>query len=312
MDNIIWFLLGGVVVPVALIAAGVLMGWYYLKKSSVQLAKSKTAKAKVALVPARKEKTSEKGVMVLRFPKAEARDPFRAFASDVDETLKVLDTIDKVVVIVNSPGGAATSFGYAYAQMERLRATGLEVISVVDEVAASGGYLLILASTRIIGAEWAVFGSVGVVAFVPNVREAAAKLGIKTREYTPASAPRKRTVSLYDNATPEDEAAFLEKLSSLHEQFKGAVLKWRPQVSVDLLNGDTWTGEEAIKNGLIDEIGTSNEVLFRLNEAQDLYVVNDEVDPIERLFKRVGVAMADRFGERVIEAMQPGMNEPRL
>jgi len=78
---------------------------------------------------------------------------------------------DEVLVILNSGGGTVTGYGLAAGQLARLKEKGLKLTIAVEEVAASGGYMMSCVADRIIASPFAVIGSIGVIGEIPNFYE---------------------------------------------------------------------------------------------------------------------------------------------
>ena len=90
-------------------------------------------------------------------------------AALVDEIIVNKEKFSQAVVVVNSPGGAVAEYGLLYAELERLRNQNIPLTVCIDTYGASGGYLMSLPANKIVAAPFAIVGSVGVVAFVPNI-----------------------------------------------------------------------------------------------------------------------------------------------
>lgn len=185
----------------------------------------------------------------------------------VDELLINKEHFSEVVVRIDSPGGAVPHYGHAFAEMERLRESGLRLVVCIDVVAASGGYLMSLPAHHIVAAPFAFVGSVGVMAFVPNFRGLLADFKVNPRTFT--AGKYKRTVTLTDEATPEEIAVFQSQLEAIHRMFVGALQKYRPQSNIDMVaTGEHWTADESrrLNLELVDEVGTSATYLLKKNE----------------------------------------------
>lgn len=177
---------------------------------------------------------------------------------------------DEVLVCIESPGGMVHGYGLAASQLLRLREKGLRVTVSVDKVAASGGYLMACTAHTIIAAPFAILGSIGVVAQVPNFNKLLKKHNVEYEEIT--AGEYKRTISVLGEITPEGRKHFEGKLEITHELFKSFVKELRPNLQLDTVaNGDHWYGTEALSLGLIDKIQTSDE--FILAQAQDRQVL---------------------------------------
>lgn len=185
---------------------------------------------------------------------------------------------DRVVVRLESPGGMVHGYGLAAAQLVRLRDAGFHVTICVDKVAASGGYMMACIANEIISAPFAVVGSIGVVAQVPNFNRLLKQHNVDFELYT--AGEYKRTVTMFGENTPEGKAKFEEELQQTHALFKHFVEKYRPQLDVaKVATGEHWYGEDARELNLVDTLQTSDEYLLSLLPKHDIYVINTRKRP---------------------------------
>lgn len=185
---------------------------------------------------------------------------------------------DHVVVRLESPGGMVHGYGLAAAQLVRLRDAGFNVTICVDKVAASGGYMMACIANEIISAPFAVVGSIGVVAQVPNFNRLLKQHNVDFELYT--AGEYKRTVTMFGENTPEGKAKFEEELQQTHSLFKHFVEKYRPQLDVaKVATGEHWYGEDARELNLVDKLQTSDEYLLSLLPKHDVYVINTRKRP---------------------------------
>ncbi|MFY0054087.1 protease SohB [Acinetobacter baumannii] len=180
---------------------------------------------------------------------------------------------DRVVVRLESPGGMVHGYGLAAAQLVRLRDAGFHLTICVDKVAASGGYMMACIANEIISAPFAVVGSIGVVAQVPNFNRLLKEHNVDFELYT--AGQYKRTVTMFGENTPEGKAKFEEELQQTHVLFKHFVEKYRPQLNVDkVATGEHWYGQDALDLNLVNKLQTSDEYLLALLPQHDVYVIN--------------------------------------
>ncbi|MGJ5569057.1 protease SohB [Acinetobacter baumannii] len=180
---------------------------------------------------------------------------------------------DRVVVRLESPGGMVHGYGLAAAQLVRLRDAGFHLTICVDKVAASGGYMMACIANEIISAPFAVVGSIGVVAQVPNFNRLLKEHNVDFELYT--AGQYKRTVTMFGENTPEGKAKFEEELQQTHVLFKHFVEKYRPQLNVDkVATGEHWYGQDVLDLNLVDKLQTSDEYLLALLPQHDVYVIN--------------------------------------
>jgi len=185
---------------------------------------------------------------------------------------------DRVVVRLESPGGMVHGYGLAAAQLGRLRDAGFHVTIVVDKVAASGGYMMACIASEIISAPFAILGSIGVVAQVPNFNRLLKQHNVDFELYT--AGEYKRTVTMFGENTPEGKAKFEEELQQTHALFKHFVEKYRPQLNVEkVATGEHWYGQDALDLNLVDKLQTSDEYILGLLPQHDVYVISTRKRP---------------------------------
>ena len=185
---------------------------------------------------------------------------------------------DRVAVRLESPGGMVHGYGLAAAQLVRLRDAGFNLTICVDKVAASGGYMMACIANEIVSAPFAVVGSIGVVAQVPNFNRLLKEKHIDFELYT--AGEFKRTVTMFGENTAEGKAKFEEELQQTHELFKHFVEKYRPQLNVEkVATGEHWYGKDALELNLVDKLQTSDEYLLGLLAQHDVYVIDTRRKP---------------------------------
>ncbi|WP_340638160.1 protease SohB [Salinicola tamaricis] len=153
------------------------------------------------------------------------------------------------------------SYGLAAAQLDRLRDAGARLTVCVDKVAASGGYMMACCAHHLVAAPFAVIGSIGVVAQIPNVHRLLKKHDVDVELLT--AGRYKRTLTVLGENSEEGRAKFLEDLQSTHDLFKQYVGERRPQLDLEqVATGEIWYGSEAQSQGLVDAVGTSDAYLL--------------------------------------------------
>lgn len=185
---------------------------------------------------------------------------------------------DSVVVRLESPGGMVHGYGLAAAQLVRLREAGFHLTICVDKVAASGGYMMACIANEIISAPFAIVGSIGVVAQVPNFNRLLKDNKIDFELYT--AGQYKRTVTMFGENTEEGKAKFEEELQQTHALFKHFVEKYRPQLNIEkVATGEHWYGRDALDLNLVDKLQTSDEYLLNLLTQHDIYSIQTRKKP---------------------------------
>jgi len=189
---------------------------------------------------------------------------------EVSAVLDVAKDGDEVIVCLENHGGVVHEHGLAASQLARIRERDIPLTVCVDKVAASGGYLMACVASRIVAAPFAILGSIGVLAQIPNFNRLLDSHGVDFEQIT--AGKYKRTVTMFGENTDEDRAKLKEELEDVHGLFKAAVNKYRPDLDLDkVATGEHWYGTTALELGLADEIRTSDELLTELAADRDLY-----------------------------------------
>jgi len=218
-----------------------------------------------------KDTTDKKRVYVLEFD----GDIRASHVDSLREEITAILTIgrpgtDEVVVKVDSPGGMAHAYGLAATQLMRVRNGGLQLTVCVDKIAASGGYMMACTAHRILAAPFAIIGSIGVVAQVPNFHRLLKKNDVDFEEVT--AGEFKRTVSLFGEITDKGRQKFQEQLEDTHLLFKAFVKENRPQLELErVATGEYWFGRRAQQLNLVDDLISSDDYLFQQRETAHIY-----------------------------------------
>ncbi|MGX2974525.1 protease SohB [Ursidibacter arcticus] len=221
-------------------------------------------------------------------------------ASAVSSLRKEIDALialvnpekDAVLLKLESPGGVVHGYGLAASQLQRLKARHIPLTIAVDKVAASGGYMMACVADKIISAPFAVIGSVGVVAQVPNIHRLLKKNEIDVDVMT--AGEYKRTVTFIGENTEKGKQKFQQELEETHQLFKQFVQENRPQVDIEqIATGEHWFGTQAIKLNLVDEIATSDDIV--LNAIKEKDVIEVKYRQKKKLAQRLGDQVESRI-----------------
>lgn len=211
---------------------------------------------------------------------------------EVSAVLDVAEEGDDVVLRLDNHGGVVHEHGLAASQLVRIRKRGIPLLVVVDKVAASGGYLMACIADKIYSAPFAILGSIGVIAQLPNFNRLLDTHGVDFEQVT--AGDYKRNVTMFGKNTDEDRAKLKEQLEDVHRLFKDVVTEYRPGLDVaKVATGEHWYGKHALELGLADELKTSDELLAELAGERDLYRVSYRIkQPLQkRLLSGVDSAM---------------------
>ena len=214
---------------------------------------------------------------------------------EVSAILEVATPEDQVIVCLENHGGTVHEHGLAASQFVRIRDHDIPLLVSVDKVAASGGYLMACVANKIIAAPFAILGSIGVIAQLPNFNRMMDKHGIDFEMIT--AGQYKRNVTIFGKNTDEDRAKLKDELEDVHTLFKDVVGRYRENLDLEkVATGEHWYGIRALELGLVDELKTSDELLAELAKDRDLYRGNYKIR--QPLPKRI-LANVDSLLEKV-------------
>ena len=211
---------------------------------------------------------------------------------EISAILDVATERDQVIVRLENYGGVVHEHGLAASQLVRIRDQNIPLLVVVDKVAASGGYLMACVADSIVAAPFAILGSIGVIAQLPNFNRLLDEHGVDFEQIT--AGDYKRNVTMFGKNTEEDRARLKEQLEDVHSLFKAAVNAYRPDLDLGkVATGEHWYGTRALELGLADELKTSDELLAGLVDERDLFRVAYKIkQPLQkRLMANVDSAM---------------------
>lgn len=227
---------------------------------------------------------------------------------EVSAILEVAGPDDQVIVRLENHGGIVHEHGLATSQLVRIRDQGIPLLISVDKVAASGGYLMACVANRLIAAPFAILGSIGVIAQLPNFNRMLDEHGIDFEMIT--AGKHKRNVTIFGKNTDEDRAKLKEELEDVHSLFKDVVARYRQDLDLEkVATGEHWYGTRALELGLADELKTSDELLAELAKDRDLYRVSYKIK--QPLQKRI-LASVDALLEKADAARWRRHFESRL
>ncbi|MBN1962355.1 MAG: protease SohB [Deltaproteobacteria bacterium] len=191
---------------------------------------------------------------------------------EISAIMPIISDKDEVIVRLESVGGVVHGYGLAASQLARIKAKGVRLVICVDKVAASGGYMMACVADEILAAPFAVVGSIGVVASVPNLNRLLEKYGIDYEEVT--AGEFKRTMSIFGKISPEGRKKFKEQIEDVHELFKEFINEHRPSLDIaKVATGEYWYGKRALELKLVDRLITSDDYLLSQGDSADIYQV---------------------------------------
>ncbi|WQG57496.1 protease SohB [Pseudomonas sp. RTB3] len=252
-----------------------------------QLKALRKSESKTEKKNSKKKPEARPRVFVLDFDgdiKASATESLR---HEITALLSLATPEDEVVLRLESGGGMVHSYGLASSQLARIRQAGVPLTICIDKVAASGGYMMACIGNKIISAPFAILGSIGVVAQLPNVNRLLKKHDIDFEVLT--AGEYKRTLTVFGENTEKGREKFQEDLDITHQLFKNFVSRYRPQLSIDdVATGEVWLGVAALDKQLVDALQTSDEYLA--TKAKTAEVFHLHYAERKSLQERVGLA----------------------
>lgn len=212
-------------------------------------------------------------LFVLRFMGDMQASEVESLREAITSVVLVAKPSDEVLVILDSAGGLVHNYGLGASQLRRLREHNIPLTVSVDLVAASGGYMMACVANKIIAAPFAVVGSIGVLAQIPNFNRLLEKYDVDIEQHT--AGEFKTTLTMLGKNTDKARRKFQEELEDTHVLFKRFVKENRPILDIDkLATGEHWYGTEALNLKLIDEVMTSDDYLLNKSKHADIYEVN--------------------------------------
>lgn len=281
-----------------------------LEQSLLSKDQLKSLRKQQAKVDKKQKKQPEEKprVFVLDFEgdiKASATESLR---HEITALLTLATPADEVVLRLESGGGMVHSYGLASSQLARIRQAGIPLTICIDKVAASGGYMMACIGQKIISSPFAILGSIGVVAQLPNVNRLLKKHDIDYEVLT--AGEYKRTLTVFGENTEKGREKFQQDLDITHQLFKNFVAQYRPQLEIDqIATGEVWLGVAAVDKLLVDELKTSDEYLSERAKHAQLF----HLHYVQRksLQERVGLA-ASHSAERVADSLWSRLTQQRF
>ena len=211
-----------------------------------------------------------------------------------------------IILRINSPGGSPVQSGYVYDEIVRLRKKHPDtpLYAVVTDICASGGYYIAAAADKIYADKASIVGSIGVRMDNFGFVDAIDKLGIERRTLTAGEDK-----ALLDPFLPVDEkttAHIQNMLTEIHQQFINSVKEGRGDrldTSVEgIFSGLIWTGEAAVKIGMVDELASSSYVAREVIGEETIINYTVEEDILQRFAERLGSTVAQVISTQFLSA----------
>ena len=277
------------------------------EKAEKKEAKAK-AKAEKKRIKEGEEKPAEEQksrLFVLDFNGDVHAHAVSALRREITAVLSIAKPEDEVLLKLESPGGVVHGYGLAASQLQRLRERNIPLTVAVDKVAASGGYMMACVANKIVSAPFAIIGSVGVVAEVPNIHRLLKKHDVDVDVMT--AGEFKRTVTFMGENTEKGKQKFQQELEETHQLFKQFVRENRPQLDIEkIATGEHWFGKQALELNLIDEISTSDDLLVKAVENKE--IIEIKYKEKKNLTKRIGLQMEESISNVITKLVNKRVN----
>lgn len=239
------------------------------EKADKKLAKEKEKEAKKT---GKNEDDDKPRLFVLDFNGSIDAKEVGSLREEISAILSVATQTDEVFVRLESGGGMVHGYGLASSQLDRIRQHNIPLTISVDKVAASGGYMMACVANKIISAPFAILGSIGVIAQVPNFNKLLKKHDVEFEQFT--AGEFKRTVTMFGENTEKGREKFIEELEETHVLFKDFVAEHRPSLDIaKVATGEHWFGIKAHELGLVDHIQTSDDYLQGASKTHNIFAV---------------------------------------
>ena len=233
----------------------------------------------------KKDKQAQKGktpnapkskLFVLEFDGDIQATEVETMRDEITAILSVAEPQDEVLLKLENGGGAVHGHGLAASQLQRIKDSKLNLTVSVDMVAASGGYMMACVADKIIAAPFAILGSIGVIAQLPNFNRLLDKAGIDWEQHT--AGEFKRTLTMFGKNGEKERAKLKEDLQDTHDLFREFVVEHRSRLDIDkVATGEHWFGKQALELKLVDELITSDEFLMRALDNYEIYEIKMEI-----------------------------------
>ncbi|WP_273857315.1 protease SohB [Photobacterium sp. GSS17] len=242
------------------------------KKADKEKNKARQNEIKKAAKSGELSQTREPRLFVLDFHGSLDAREVTSLREEVTAILAVAVEGDEVLLRLETGGGMVHGYGLASSQLDRLKSAGIKLTIAVDKIAASGGYMMACVADRIISAPFAVVGSIGVIAQLPNFNKLLKKNDIEFEQIT--AGEFKRTLTMFGENTDKAREKFQSEIEETHELFKAFIAVHRPELDLEkVATGEHWFGKQAFELGLVDEIGTSDDFISHACKEREVLQV---------------------------------------
>ena len=245
------------------------------KKEFKQHVKSQEKEAKKNN-KSKKSQNPKPKLFVLNFEGDIKASQVETMRDEITAMLSIAEPQDEVLMVLDNSGGIVHEHGLAASQLTRIKDAKLPLTVSVDKGAASGGYMMACVADKIIAAPFAILGSIGVLAQLPNFNRLLDKAGVDFEQHT--AGEYKRTVTMFGKNSDKEREKLKLDLQETHALFRDFVTEHRSKLDIEkVATGEHWYGKQALELNLVDELKTSDEVLVDALDIFDIYQLSTEV-----------------------------------
>jgi len=245
------------------------------KLNEAILSKEELKKAEKVLKKTKKtsKKKDQSRVFVINFNGDIKASAVTGLREEITAILTVAKPTDEVVVRLESAGGLAHSYGLAASELQRIKDQKIKLTIAVDKVAASGGYMMACVADQLLAAPFAIIGSIGVVAQLPNFNKLLKKHDVDYEMIT--AGEYKRTLTLFGENTEQGKKKVQEEVDEIHTLFKDFIKEHRPNIDLKkVATGEHWFAKRALDYDLVDKLITSDDYLLQASQKYALYEIS--------------------------------------
>ena len=224
---------------------------------------------------------------------------------EITAILSVASEEDEVFLRLESGGGMVHAYGLAASQLQRIKDHNIPLTISVDKVAASGGYMMACIADKIISAPFAILGSIGVIAQIPNFNRLLKKHDIEFEQLT--AGEYKRTLTMFGENNDDGRDKFKQELQETHDLFKQFVTDHRSQIDINkVATGEHWYGLQAIEKNLVDSISTSDDYL--ISQLDKRHIIQIKYTQRKKLSDKLGHAASLAIENSLLKLLQLNIN----
>ena len=247
-------------------------------------------------------KIAEKKLFILDFKGNIKASEIVSLRREISGILLSYTKGDEVILRLENSGGTVHEHGLAASQLKRIKDKKIPLTICVDKVAASGGYMMACVANKIVSSPFAIIGSIGVLAQVPNFNKLLKNKGIDFEQHTAGNY--KRTVTMFGKNTEKDRKKLGEQLEDIHLLFKDFIVSQRKNIDIEkVATGEYWYGKSALKLNLIDEIMTSDEYILSIKDKFNIFhikykPVTSFADKISKVSSKIVNKLFYKFAQK--------------